>query len=325
MMNVIVTGTLGFDYIMNYSGQFVDRIMPDKIHQLSLSFLVDHLTKNVGGTAGNIAYTLKLLGTDPLLLSTAGNDFAPYRKLLEEKNISTEHIKEYADVITGSYFVITDTNHSQIGSFYSGATKYAPDLSIGNIVRGQNKKFFVIIAPTDPAAMKKYVTQCQQLNLTYMYDPAFQIGDFTPVDLKQAIKGAAMLIGNDYEITLIEQKLKVTHQELIKMVPIVITTLADKGSLIETSGKRQAESVKKIMIKPAKPESTADPTGAGDAYRAGFVAGYIRGFNLEMCGQMGSLAAVYTVEKYGTQTHEFTRKEFTKRYHDNYNALLRIS
>lgn len=311
-MGVIVTGTLGFDYIMNFSGRFADRIMPDKIHQLSLSFLVDTLHKQFGGTAGNIAYTLKLLGVEPRLLAPAGNDFGPYRDFLRSCKISVSDISMHDDVATSAYFVMTDQGDNQIGSFYVGATKYAKNLKIS---KTKPKPSFAILAPTDPAAMRQYIAECQKTNIPYLYDPAFQIGSFSPSELKNGIEGAEILIGNDYEIALIERKLDITHEELIVMVPILITTLANKGSIIET--RREA-----IHVKPAKPVNTSDPTGAGDAYRAGFVAGYLAKHDLKVCGQIGSVAAVYTVEQYGTQTHTFTKKEFIARYKENFGQSV---
>ena len=308
-MNVIVTGSLSFDYIMDFSGRFVDRIMPDKIHKISLSFLVDTLYKQFGGTAGNIAYSLKLLGIDPTIVAPAGNDFREYHKHLVSRHISTRMISVYKDVKTSSYFVVTDTDDNQIGSFYTGAMKYAKNLSLGQ------RCDFVVLAPTAPDAMKTYVTECKKRKFPYLYDPAFQIGNFTADELHQGIIGAKIVIGNDYEIALIEQKLGATHKKFVTMVPVLITTVGAKGSIIET----QKES---IHCKPAKPENTSDPTGAGDAYRAGFLAGYLRGYDLAVCGQMGSVAAVYTVEKYGTQTHTYTKKEFIKRYKENFGQSL---
>jgi adenosine kinase len=306
-MNLIITGTLSFDYIMDFRGRFADRIMPEKIHKISLSFLVETLTKQFGGTAGNIAYTLKLLGVSPTILAPAGSDFEEYKKFLESKKISTKSIAIQHNVKTSSYFVVTDTDDNQIGSFYLGATKFAKKLTI------PNHADFVVLAPTDPPAMKKYIGECR--GLPYMYDPAFQIGNFTADELHDGITGAKILIGNDYEIALIEQKLGVSHEELIVMVPVLITTLGAKGSIIET--RREA-----IHIKPAKPKNTSDPTGAGDAYRAGFLAGYLKKYDLQICGQMGSVAAAYTVETYGTQTHNFTKNEYIRRYKENFNDDL---
>lgn len=311
-MGVVVTGTLGFDYIMNFSGKFADRIMPDKIHQLSLSFLVDTLHKQFGGTAGNIAYTLKLLGVEPFLLAPAGYDFTSYGEFLRGHKIRMTGISVHKDVATSAYFVMTDQEDNQIGSFYVGATKYAKDLKIASVTP---KASFVILAPTDPIAMKRYVTECRKLRVPYLYDPAFQIGNFSPEELRDGISYAQILIGNDYEIALIERKLEISHEELILMVPVLVTTLGSRGSVIET--RHDA-----IHVKAAKPTNTSDPTGAGDAYRAGFVAGYLKKFDLAVCGQMGATAAVYTVEKYGTQTHHFTKSEFRKRYTENFGGKL---
>lgn len=309
-MDVLVTGTMGFDYIMEYSGKFADRIMPERIHALSLSFLVDTLNKQFGGTAGNIAYTLKLLGVEPTILAPVGNDFAPYKSFLQKNKISTTDITVHDDVSTSAYFVMTDEVNNQIGSFFLGATKYAKNISM-------KKNDFVVLSPTEPGAMKKYVQECIAKKYVYLYDPAFQIGNFSSEELRVGIKGAKILIGNDYEIALIEKKLDITHEELIAMVPILITTLGSRGSIIETY-------TEAIHIKPAKAKSATDPTGAGDAYRAGFIAGYLKKLDLAVCGQMGSAAAAYTVEEYGTQTHFFTKKEFIKRYNENYSESLEL-
>lgn len=332
-MRILVTGTLGYDYIMDFSGKFADRIMPDKIHQLSLSFLVDKLNKQFGGTAGNIAYSLKLLALNPIIVSAAGNDFAPYREFLEKHELDLTGITIHDDVVTGSYFVVTDKSDNQIGAFYSGATRYAKDLSIIDAkgkgltllplrgtygkVRPYKNSVFVVISPTDPEAMIKYVSECHTLNFPYLYDPAFQIGSLSAADLKEGISGAAIFIGNDYEIALVEEKLEISHEELLQLCPLIITTLGSKGSIIETT--KEA-----IHIKPAKPKKVIDPTGAGDAYRSGFLAGYLRQLPLPVCGQMASVAAVYTVEKYGTQTHEYTLTEFKMRFFDNYSSNLII-
>lgn len=307
-MKEIVTGSLGYDYIMNFSGRFADRIMPDKLHQISLSFLADKLTKNLGGTAGNIAYTLKLLGLEPMIIASGGNDFSEYKKFLDTHNITTDGIHIASDEPTGSYHVVTDKDDNQIGAFHIGATKYNKDLSI--ITKDASP--FVVIGPNDPAAVKKYVKECRRAGYRYLYDPAFQIDSYTKEELQFAIEGADILIGNDYEIALIEQKLGVTHEDLLVMGPkAVITTLGEKGSIIEN--RHDA-----MHIKPAKAKNVSDPTGAGDAYRGGFLAGYLRGFDLKICGQMGSVASVYTVEKYGTVTHSYTKKDFIKRYKENY-------
>ena len=310
-MNLIVTGSLSYDYIMDFAGRFRDRIMPDKLHIISLSFLADKLSKQFGGCATNIAYTLKLLGIDPTIVTAAGNDWLEYKKFLRKHNISTVGIKVYRDEPCSSYHVITDSDDNQIGSFYVGASRYNARLAI------PKNADFVIISPTDPRAMTRYLVDCRNLKIKYLYDPAFQIANFTVNELQSGIKYAQILIGNDYEISLIEEKLDISHEELVVQVPILITTLGSRGSVIET--RRE-----KIHCRAAKPKSVVDPTGAGDAYRGGFLAGYLRGYDLLSCGQMGSVAAVYTVEKYGTQTHSFTKNDFIRRYRENYGTALTL-
>ncbi len=313
-MKEVVTGSLGYDYIMNFDGRFADRIMPDKLHQISLSFLADKLSKNFGGTAGNLAYTLKLLGTEPYIMTTAGSDFADYKKFLSKHKITSAGIRVVRDEPCSSYHVVTDRDDNQIGAYHVGAAKYNKELSMPFL----EPPGFVVIGPNDPEAMKKYITECRTRGYRYMYDPAFQIGNFTPEELKYAIEGAEILIGNDYEIALIEQKLGVSHEDLIMMGPkAIITTLGAKGSVIET--RHEA-----IAVKSAKPRNESDPTGAGDAYRGGFLAGYVRGYDLLTCGQGGSVAAVYTVEKYGTVTHHYTKDEFIKRYQENFHQTLKL-
>lgn len=323
-MRVLVLGSLSYDYIMNFAGRFADRIMPDKIHVLSLSFFVDKLQKQLGGTGLNQAYTLKLLATDPKLITTAGHDWKEIRTFLKKYKITTDGFKVVLDEPCSSYHVVTDLDDNQIGAFHAGASLYNKTLKI----RQPKPPFFTIVGPTDPAAIVKFVTQCQSLGYRYLYDPAFQIGGFTGDQLRQAISKAEILIGNDYEIALIEQKLGLKHDALAAMVPVLITTLGSKGSIVESHGDA-------IHVKSAKAKSIVDPTGAGDAYRAGFVAGYLRltgsrpvrrltADELLMCGQMGSVAAAYTVEKYGTVTHHFTKKEFAKRYEDNFGRKLTL-
>lgn len=313
-MNVVVIGSLGYDYIMDFPGLFRDRIMPDKIHNISLSFLVDRLSKNYGGTAGNIAYTLKLLGIEPYIHSAVGSDFGPYLRYLQQLKIKTNYIYECKNELTGAYFGITDKNDNQIGSYYQGALIHHPEQSLAEVIEPVS---FVIISPTHPHAITKFVRECQKKNLPYLYDPAFQIDHFSQTELFEALSHATIFIGNDYEIALVEKKLKLTHEKIIGLVPIVVTTMGSKGSLIETKNK-------KLEIRAAKAENSSDPTGAGDAYRAGFVSGFLRGFDLNVCGRMASVAAVYTVEKYGTQTHTFNKKEFCDRYFANYHQNLNL-
>lgn len=307
---ILVTGSLAFDYIMNFPGRFSDSIIPEKIHMLNVSFLVDKLIKNKGGTAGNIAYSLALLDTPVSILSVAGNDFSEYKNFLERAGVDTTMIRIIVAETTALAFITTDQADNQISGFYPGALNSSNDLSV---TRGD----FAVISPDDPVAMMKHTKECQTLKIPYMFDPGMQLPRLTDEELKIGIKGAEILIGNDYEMNLIKSRLWMEDSDLLKQVEILITTLGEKGAEIVTSKE-------KILIKPAKPNSVSDPTGAGDAFRAGFLAGYMRKFPLKTCGQMGAVASCYTVEKYGTTTHSFALPEFCKRYEENYKEKLQL-
>ncbi|MDD5415476.1 MAG: carbohydrate kinase family protein [Candidatus Daviesbacteria bacterium] len=308
---ITVTGSLAFDHIMDYPGRFSDHIMPDKIHQINLSFLVTTLKKQKGGTAGNIAYNLALLGCPVSIVGSAGSDFAEYSEFLERASIDVSKIKIVENEPTSSAFIMTDIADNQITAFYPGAMNDAETLSLNN-----TKTDLVVISPNNPKAMVKFAKECQNLGIDYMLDPGMQLPALNPEDLKMMIANATILIGNDYEISLLKEKVSLDEQQLLTQVKILITTLGEKGSIVQTSQKTYS-------IPAAKPKTTVDPTGAGDAYRAGFLAGYLKNLDLQICGQMGAVAACYTVEKYGTTTHTFTLEEFKKRYQENFGEELK--
>lgn len=308
---IIVVGSLAFDQIMDFPGRFSEAIMPDKIHMINLSFLTDTLSKNFGGTAGNIAYNLSLLGTNTAVLSSCGKDFLAYKNFLDKSGVKTAYINECSDLFTSNYFVVVDKSDNQIGGFYSGAMARDKSLSLDCI---KEKIELVIISPTDPEAMIKFARECQQKKIPYMFDPGMQLPRLSNNQLEQGINNAEILIGNDYEMALIQKRLKLTSQELLKKVKILITTLGEKGSIINN----------KIKIGTAKPKKIIDPVGAGDAYRAGFTAGFLKDLDLKTCGEMGATTACYTVEKQGTTTHSFTKKEFYDRFKDNFGGDIKL-
>lgn len=305
---ILVTGSLAFDYIMNFPGKFSDSILPEKIHILNVSFLVETLRKNFGGTAGNIAYTLALLDSPVSVLACAGNDFSEYEKFLNKAGVNTSKLRIIESEATASAFIMTDQADNQITGFYPGAMKASKILSV-------KEADLVVVSPDDPEAMIKHVGECQKLKIKYLFDPGMQLPRLTDEDLKVGLAGAEILIGNDYEVNLIKSRLWMEDTDLLEQVKIVITTMGEKGAEIKS---REG----KVVISAAKPNSVSDPTGAGDAFRAGFLAGYMRNFGLKTCGQMGAVASCYTVEKYGTTTHEFTLPEFCKRYEENYGEKL---
>ncbi|MDP3758324.1 MAG: PfkB family carbohydrate kinase, partial [Candidatus Daviesbacteria bacterium] len=228
---ITVTGSLAFDHIMDFPGKFSDHIMPDKIHQINLSFLVNTLTKQKGGTAGNIAYNLALLKTPVGIVGMAGVDFAEYAKFLQDAGVDISQIKTAENNTTSSAFIMTDKADNQITAFYPGAMEYANQLSLEGITTD-----LVVISPNNPQAMVKFCRESQQLKLPYMLDPGMQLPALSPGDLKDMLNSAEILIGNDYEIALLKEKLSLNEEQLLEQVKILITTLGEKGSTIQTGG-----------------------------------------------------------------------------------------
>lgn len=309
---VIVTGSLAFDYIMNFPGSFKDHINPYKIHVINLSFLVSNLKKEKGGTAGNIAYSLGLLNEPVSIVSSAGHDFNEYKKFLKKSGVDTSLIKVHKNEYTARAYILTDQKNNQITSFYPGAMRFSKTLKIDG-----ERSDIVVIAPDDPESMNNFVNECQMKNLPYLYDPGMQLPSLRDTYLRHGIKKAKILIGNDYEIGLIKNRLNFSEKDFLDFVEVLIITLGEKGSIIKTKNQE-------YFIKPARPRRIADPTGAGDAYRAGFLKGFLLGLDLQICGQMGSVTACYAIEKYGTTNHSFTVDEFKKRYKQNFGESLML-
>ncbi|MCR4264205.1 MAG: carbohydrate kinase family protein [Candidatus Roizmanbacteria bacterium] len=317
---LIVTGSLAYDQILNLPGKFSSYILPEKIHNINVSFTTDTHKKRLGGTGGNQAYSLSLLGIHPILLATAGNDFSPYRKFLIKQRIDTSHIVIIKDEMTAMGIAITDEKDNQIWGFSKGAMKHAQYLSLKGLI-GSARKPWVMVTPDEPKAIENYIRECIDSDTDFSFDPAFYIPLLSKSALKQAVLNARIVFGNDYEIALLKKKIGV-KTPAFKSVhgQLLVTTFGDKGSEImysEPSGLM----TEKMRVKPARVQKAVDPTGAGDAYRAGFMAGFITDKDLKICGQMGSVAAAYAVENYGTMEHSYTLTEFQKRYEHNYGAF----
>lgn len=308
---IVVSGSIAYDYSMDFPGIFSDHILPDKIHQLNVSFSIDRLSQVNGGTGANIAYNLALLGLNPILIGVVGQGFSKYGEWLKEKQVNIDHIKQDEKTPMAVAYIMTDQKDNQISAFFPGPLDY----EYCQIVREIQDIDLAIISPEVKERMLEYVKIYQELKVPYIFDPGQQITSFTAEELKIAIDGAKALIGNDYEVQLILNMLKINQAELEKMVELLVITKGDVGSEIYKEGK-------KVAIPPAKPENTSDPTGAGDAYRAGFIKGIISDWSLEKVGRLAGLISVYTVEKYGTQTHEFTEEELSERYKKNYQENL---
>ncbi len=304
-MKLIVTGSIAFDYLMSFPGKFSDHFLTDKLDSISVSFLVDSLNKRKGGCAANIAYNLSLLGESPLLVGTAGKDFGEYRAALEKAGVDTSGVKIINEEYTASFFANSDQDGNQIASFYPGAMKFAKDISLKELEL--DSETLVIISPNDPEAMVRYTKECQGMHIPFIYDPGQQIVVLKRDVLREGIRGAKVFILNDYEFEMFRKKTNLELEKILEFSEIVIITRGRNGSIIHTR-----KSTIEIPVVP--PLRVLDPTGVGDAYRAGFVKGLIHGFSLEIAGRMGSLAATYVLETEGPQSHSYDLKEFVERY-----------
>ncbi len=309
---VVCTGSVAYDYILNFKGRFKDHILPDKTHILNLSFLVDDLHKRRGGVAGNYAYNLSLLRYPAAVLATAGSDAAEYKAWLEARGVDCTGLRLIEGEITATGFTTTDLDDNQITGYYGGAMRKAGALGLDDAPAGARA---VVIGPNDPAAMMRLCTECRDRDMRFVFDPAHQLPHMSGADLAASVKGAWMLIGNDYEIELVKQRMECNEQALLRETQMVVTTLGRLGSRI--SARDGA-----VDIPPARERAVVDPTGAGDAYRAGLVAGLLRGMDVEVAGRIASLAATYAIEQVGTAEHSYTPEEFSDRYRASFGAAL---
>jgi adenosine kinase len=303
-MKIVITGSVAFDYLMTFPGYFRDQILPDRLESISLSFLVDSMTREHGGIAPNIAYTLGLLGEHPRLLATVGEDFAEYRTWLESKGVDTSGLSVVPGTFTASFFATTDRANAQIASFFPGAMAYAASLSLRNLP-GELPDL-VVISPNDPAAMEKHISECIELQIPYLYDPSQQVLRFDGEALKKGIVNAYAMFVNDYEFGLIQKKTGMDEATLLSQVRLLVVTRGEQGSAIYVNGN-------KYQVPVIPPEKIVDPTGVGDAYRGGFLAGLAHQLDWVTCGMMGAMAATYCLEHKGTQKHTYTPADFVQR------------
>jgi adenosine kinase len=303
-MDILLTGSVAYDCLMTFPGLFREQILPEKLQSLSLSFLVDSMARHRGGVAANIAYTLALLGNRPRILATVGKDFGEYRQALDRVGVDVSLLKEISTVYTGAFFATTDTAGSQIASFYPGAMAYAAELSVQTVTP---RPTLVVVSPNDPGAMAKHVQECRTLGIPLLYDPSQQVARMDGAVIAEGIDGCRILMCNEYEFELICSKTGRTAAQLEARVPVLVVTLGEKGARIRAEGRD-------YMVPIVPPRRVADPTGVGDAFRAGLLTGMSRGLPWDICGRMGALAATYCIEEVGTQNHMFTPAEYAARY-----------
>lgn len=312
MKRVIVTGSVAYDYIMSFPGDFRDHILPDRLDVLSVSFLVDSLRREPGGCATNIAYTLALFGERPTVLASVGHDFSE-RARLEMDGVDMSGVRVFDEDFTASFFVSTDQHNCQVASFYIGAMGRAAELSLQDV---DTRDAVVVVAPNAPDAMVKTVRECKAMGLPYLYDPSQQIVRLSAEQLREGIQDSRALVLNEYELALVEEKTGLGIADLRPLTGTLVVTHGEKGSRIYENGTEH-----EIPIVPAREQK--DPTGVGDAYRSGILLGLTRNLPWDLAGRVGALAATYALESLGTQRHVFTPAELLARYQESFGAAPR--
>lgn len=302
-MNILVSGSLAYDRIMDFPGYFADHILPEKIHVLNVAFTVNSLTEKYGGTAGNIAYNLSLLNEKPVIIATIGRDYQRYFEWLEHNNISLEGIRIIDEELTACAYITTDKADNQITGFNPGAMKHRSTFDISKM---SPRDTIAIVAPGNMSDMISYSDQYKSKGIRYIFDPGQQITSFDNDALLHCIEGSSILISNDYELEMIINRTSLDRKELMKHTGCIITTLGELGSCVYTDDST-------VQIPPVKIIRAVDPTGAGDAYRSGLLKGLIGGLDIVECARMGSVSASFAVESLGTQAHYYTIEEFYDR------------
>lgn len=309
-MDIMLAGSVAFDYLMSFPGYFRDHLLPDQLDRVSLSFLVDSLVRQRGGIAPNIAYTMAIFGIRARILAAVGEDFSEYGEWLQSKGVDISEVRVIPGEMTASFFVSTDRANAQIASFYPGAMAHAGELSLKNLKGGLPD--LVVISPNDPAAMNGYIQECRAMGIRWLYDPSQQLARLSAGDVCQGIDGAFALFVNDYEFGLVQNMTDMGEEEILEQVDILVITRGEDGVTICTKEKRHD-------LPAIPPKKIADPTGVGDSFRAGFLTGYTNGLDIELCGRIGMLAATYSLEEKGPQSHSYSPAEFVKRYRTHFD------
>ena len=316
MGKILVTGSLAYDYIMHFADIFSNHLLPDKLHILNVSFTAHKMSKNFGGTAGNIAYSLRRLQEIPVIFSTVGRDFQEYAAKLANDGIATETIHVHPDEWTASAHIITDNEDNQITAFYGGAM-LKNDISIAPILADHDISL-AIIAANGRDGMLKYAAELKQRQIPYIYDPGQSLPSFDGKQLITLVDGAYIIVMNEYETQLFLTKTRMSQEELLGKVEYLIVTQGEKGTVIHSRAG-------KIEVVPAKAKEVKDPTGAGDAFRGGLLKGIIHGLSIETSVQLASLAGCYAVEHEGTQSYRYRSDEYQRRFVEAYGDHLDFS
>lgn len=310
-MKIVLTGSIAIDRIMVFPGKFEEVIQPDKLHVLSLSVLLEKLQDTPGGIAANIAYTLALLGEKPILYGSVGEAARGYMEALAAQGVDTSLV-HYSSLPTATFTVMTDQNDCQVGGFYPGAMGDASSLSFKP---WEKEDVLLVVSPHDPHQMALQVREATQFQKRLFYDVGQQASNISGADIKAGIEAAELLIVNDYEMGVLEQKTGWTQAEIVNKVTLCVVTLGEKGcQLLSPSGEETVAAVPVTKV--------IDPTGAGDAFRGGFLYGYLRNWPAIQCARLGAVTAAYAVEQAGTQSHHFTQADVAQRYQAVYKEAI---
>jgi len=314
-MRIGVAGSVGNDHLMTFEGKFKDSLVDGALTNVSLSFLVDSLEIRRGGCAANISFGMGALGLTPILIAAVGKDWQDYDAWLKRHGVDTSHVKISQTLYTATFMVTTDLEHNQIASFFPGAMSEAREIELTPIIKKVGNLDLLIISPDDPPAMIRYSETARQFGIAFAADPSQQLARMDGSEIKLLIQGAKYLFLNEYELALTLQKTGWSDSELFDQVEIRVTTLGSQGARIEEHGKET------INVATPKERAKVDPTGVGDNFRSGFLAGLSWGLSHERCAQIGSLLATYCLENKGTQEYRFNKDEFLERFTEAYGNL----
>ena len=313
-MKIGVAGSVGLDHLMTFSGKFTDSFVAGSLEKVSLSFLVDSLDVRRGGCAANICYGMGVLGLNPVLIAAVGKDWADYEAWLSRHGVDTSHALVSTSLYTAHFMVTTDDDLNQIASFFPGAMSEARNIELAPIMEKTGRFDMVVISPDDPEAMLHHSDVCRSEGIAFAADPSQQMARMSGEEIKLLIDGASYLFLNEYELALAMQKTGWSDREILEHVKIRVVTLGSKGAKVESAAGEF------VQVGVPQEKSKTDPTGVGDSFRSGFIAGLAWGLSHERCAQLGSLIATYVIETMGTQEYRFSSAEFLARFEAAYGA-----
>jgi adenosine kinase len=311
-MKIGVAGSVGLDHLMTFSGKFTDSLVAGSLEKVSLSFLVDSLDVRRGGCAANIAYGMGVLGLNPILIAAVGKDWADYEAWLSRHGVDTSHALVSTTLHTAHFVVTTDQDLNQIASFFPGAMSEARNIELSPIMEKTGRLDMMVISPADPEAMLRHSDVCRQLGIAFAADPSQQMARMSGDEIKLLIEGASYLFLNEYELALAMQKTGWSDKEILERVKYRVVTLGSKGAKVESAAGEF------VQVSCPQEKSKTDPTGVGDSFRSGFIAGLAWGVSHERCAQLGALIATYVIETLGTQEYRFTNSQFVERFAEAY-------